>query len=135
MTSEPRQTGTEFSDQAIRSFLLGQLPEDQQTKFEERLFADAELEARVRLGEFELSDDYASARLTTAEHDLFRQRFLLASTRKEMLDVSRALHNRFGLSPSRTRQTIGQGLGNFFAFRQPAWQYACGAVVLILIFA
>lgn len=125
-----------FSDDAIRGFLLGQLGAAEQTAFEESLFTDGELEARVRLVEFELSDDYASARLSLNERELFRQRFLLTSDRKQKVDVSRALHHRF-VPQSRTapRVALSQRLRTFFDLRQPAWKYAFAAAILLLVFA
>ena len=126
----------EFSDSAIRRFLLGQLSAGEQTDFEERLFTDAGLEARVRLAEFELSDDYASERLSTAERDLFRERFLLTSDRTQIFDVSRALHERFA-SESQTESPAGltQRLRGFFDLKRPAWKYAFAALILIVFFA
>ncbi len=126
----------QFSDDAIRSFLLGQLGAAEQTAFEESLFTDGALEARVRLAEFELSDDYASARLSLNERELFRQRFLLTSDRNQIVDVSRALHNRFPTRPAaESRNAISERLRNFFDLKQPAWRYAFAAVVLVLLFA
>ena len=126
----------EFSDDAIRSFLLGQLPASEQTAFEESLFTDADLEARVRLAELELSDDYASARLSINERELFRQRFLLTSDRNQIVDVSRALHHRFApQSRADSRAALSQRLRTFFDLQQPAWKYAFAAIILILLFA
>jgi hypothetical protein len=123
------------SDDSIRRFLLGQLTAGEQTDFEERLFTDAELEARVRLAEFDLSDDYAYARLGTAERELFRQRFLLTSDRHQQLKVSRALHDRFAAQSPSDSYAIRQTPGTFLDLRQPAWRYAFAAAILILVFA
>jgi hypothetical protein len=139
MTDKPQVESNgsrQFSDDAIRSFLLGQLETSEQTAFEESLFTDGELEARVRLAELELSDDYASARLNVNERELFRQRFLLTSDRNQIVDVSRALHHRFApQSRADSRAALSQRLRTFFDLKQPAWKYAFAAIILILVFA
>ena len=53
-----------ISDGMIRGFLLCRLGEGTRARFEERLFTDDELERRVRLAEFELTDDYVFGRLS-----------------------------------------------------------------------
>lgn len=135
--AQPGSNGSAaVSDDSIRRFLLGQLTANEQTDFETRLFTDAELEARVRLAEFELSDDYASAQLTSTERELFHQRFLLTSDRSQILDVSRALHDRFATqSITKSPAAIGERVRNFFDLKQPAWRYAFAAVILVLLFA
>jgi hypothetical protein len=139
MTDKPQTQpngSREFSDDAIRSFLLGHLGAAEQTAFEESLFTDGELEARVRLAELELSDDYASARLSMNERELFRERFLLTSDRNQIVDVSRALHHRFATqSRSDPRVALSQRFRTFFDLQQPAWKYGFAAIILILIFA
>ncbi|MGZ8842328.1 MAG: hypothetical protein ACXW18_01620 [Pyrinomonadaceae bacterium] len=139
MTDKPQaqpNSSRQFSDDAIRSFLLGELGTSEQTVFEESLLTDGELEARVRLAEFELSDDYASARLSMNERELFRERFLLTSDRNQIVDVSRALHHRFApQSRADSRAALSQRLRAFFDFKQPAWKYAFAALILIVFFA
>src|SRR6185369_1665268 len=88
----------EFSDDAVRRFLLGSLSPGEQARFEHSLFVDDALEERVRLAELELSDEYTANRLSRADRDLFRQRFLLTADRERQLRVSQALHDNFAAS-------------------------------------
>src|SRR5438552_16173724 len=85
----------EFSDETIRRFLLGGLSASEQPLFEQRLFTDDGLDARVRLAEFDLADDYAFERLNASERSLFEEKFLLTSDRRQNLEVSRVLRDRF----------------------------------------
>lgn len=124
----------EFSDDSIRHFLLGQLQPSEQTFFEERLFINSDLEARVRLAEFELADDYAFKRLTESETKAFRERYLLTTDRNQKLNVSQAIRDRFlSESVAATKPTVYQRLLPWFDLRRPAWRYAFVALILVLI--
>src|SRR5437763_2451493 len=92
-----------FSDDAIRRFLLGELTVTEQTAFENRLVADDELEARVRLSELGLADDYVQRRLTRAESLRVQERFLVTRDRQHMAAVSQALRDRFTPDRKSTR--------------------------------
>src|SRR5260221_6840941 len=86
----------EFSDDAIRRFLFGRLSAAERTTLEERLFTDHTLEARVRLAEIDLADDYALECLSPPDREAFAEKFLLSAERQRQLRVSTALHDRFG---------------------------------------
>ena len=124
----------EFSDEAVRRFLLGSLSPTEQTRFEHSLFVDDSLEERVRLTELELSDDYAANRLSRADGDLFRQRFLLTADREKKLEVSRALHRNFAGAVSSEGAGWWQGVAGIFDLRRNAWKYAFATLALILLF-
>src|SRR6266446_7528188 len=89
-----------FSEETIRRFLLGSLRASEQPLFEQRLMSDVALDARARLVELDLADDYACGRLTTPDRKLFEQRFLVTVGRQRKLRVSKLLHDRFSLSAS-----------------------------------
>jgi hypothetical protein len=134
---ENRQNRSQdFSDDSIRRFLLGQLKTSEQTIFEEQLFRSSELEARVRLAEFELTDDYAFKRLTESETESFRERYLLTADRNHKLNVSQVIRDRFrSESASETKPAVYQRLILLFDLRRPAWRYGFAALLLILILA
>lgn len=130
------QSSETFSDDSIRRFLLGQLPGNEQTVFEEQLFTNSELEARVQLAEFELSDDYACQRLTENETESFHEKYLLTVDRNRKLDVSRAIGDRFmSASAAESKPAVYQRLMTLFDIRRPAWRYAFAALILALILA
>ncbi len=94
MNDSNQNISRDVSDDAVRRFLLGQLSANEQPGFEHRLFLDSELEARVRLAEFDLADDYACSRLGAEDRERFEQRFLASNERKLKLNVSNAKRRR-----------------------------------------
>jgi len=132
----------EFSDDAVRRFLLGDLRSEERPAFEERLLSDDRLEARVRLAEFDLADDYALARLNATDRAAFEQKFLLSADRKRKLNVSTALRDRFAsaatvatTAQSGAKATISERLQRLTGFDRRAWRFAFGAVVLVMLVA
>ena len=131
-----KQPSPAFSDDLIRRFLLGRLSSTEQTSLEESLFIDEELEPRVRLAEFELTDDYVFARLNAADRERFDRKFLISADRKQTLNVSRALRDRFGpASLTGWRAAIGGKVGLFFHLNRSVWRYAFAVLILTLLMA
>ena len=131
-----KQTNSaKYSDEAIRSFLFGQLAANDQICFEQRLFTDDDFESRVRLAELALTDDYTRDRLSRQKRDHFHKTYLVTTERKQMLDVSQALHDRFRSRNIATRTSLTQRLKTAFDVSQPAWRYAFAALILLLVFA
>jgi hypothetical protein len=120
------------SDDTIRRFLLGQLTVAEQPIFEQRLFTDEALEARVRMNELALTDDYVRGRLTVQDHDRFKEFFLLTADRDRILTVSQALNDRFAAAP-RTHATLN--LRTLFNLERSAWRYAFAALLLLFVLA
>src|SRR5947207_110786 len=123
----------EFSDEMIRSFLLGDLTGGDQSLFEERLFTDDDLAARVRLAELELCDEYASKRNSDREHQIFRKRFLVTGGRKQALQVSTALGDRF--KAKTVKPSLAGRIRNFININQAVWKYAFAGLILIIVVA
>lgn len=121
------------SDDAIRRFLLDDLQDGERTRVEQRLFEDEEFEARVRLEELAMADDYARKRLSAADNERFRTRFLVTEDRSRALAVSQALQTK--LSAAAPVKTETFKLRNWFDFRQPVWRYAFAALLLLIVFA
>jgi len=129
----------EFTDDAIRRFLFGRLGFAEQTAFEERLFTDDSLEARVRLAEFDLADDYALERLSAADRKAFEKKFLLSAERKRQLTISRALGDRFASASTVGHKArpgaISRRFRLLFGFNQRAWRFAFGVAALAVLVA
>jgi hypothetical protein len=129
----------EFSDDAIRRFFFGRLSQAEQTALEERLFTDDALEARVRLAEFDLADDYALERLNAADRKAFEEKFLLSAERKRKLKVSSALRDRFASAPTVATTAKGakastvESLRLLLGFNQRAWRFAFGVAILAVL--
>lgn len=131
----------DFSDEAIRRFLLGALSTSQQPLFEQRLIGDDGLDARISLLEVDLADDYAFGRLSAADQRRFEERFLLTPDRQQTLEVSMALRTRFS-SPARAvmaarsrRDTVAERLKRLLGLDRPAWRIAFGVLILAILFA
>ena len=121
-----------FSDQQIRSFLLGSLSPGEQAAFEQSLFLERELEERVRLMEIDLSDDYALASLSEADKGRFERHFLLGTSRQRQLHVSNALRDRF--APVSLERHVSRPLiWSLIDFRRPTWRYAFTALFLLAL--
>jgi hypothetical protein len=125
-----------LSDDLIRRFLLGRLSSTEQSIVEESLFIDGDVEDRVRLAELDLADDYAFARLNAPDRESFERKFLVSADRREALNVSRALHDRFGPTALiQWRAAIGAKVGLLFDFSRPVWRYAFAGLILALLMA
>ena len=129
-----------LSDETIRRFLLGSLSSSEQPLFEQRLMSDVGLDARARLIELDLADDYACGRLTTSDRQLFEQRFLVTVDRRQRLRVSELLHDRFSFSRATERAARletdrgAKNLWHFFGLDRPAWRIAFGALIVLILF-
>lgn len=124
-TSEQPQ----FSDAAIRRFLLGQMRRTNRLSFERALFRDSSLEQRTRLEEVALADDYATRRLRGKDLNAFIERFALSAARRNQIKVSTALSECFApavdAAPAKTLLT----------FEHPVWKLAFATMILMMLFA
>jgi hypothetical protein len=126
----------EFSDEAIRRFLLGTLSPTEQPLFEQRFISDASLDARARLIELDLADEYAGGRLPPLERKLFEQRFLVTADRQRMLRVSELLRDRFSsFAPVSLakKDSMARRLSDFLGLGRPVWRIAFGALIILLL--
>jgi hypothetical protein len=121
-----------FGDDVIRGFLLGELNEQQRADLEACLLTSDELEARVRLQEISIVDQYVAGDLTRADAERFRERFAVTRDRNRLVTVSNALHERFSPSPA---SEVNVRLARVFNLRRPAWRYAFAAIILLIVFA
>jgi len=119
----------EFSDDAVRQFLLGELREEKRAAFEFSLFFNRSLEQRARLAEVALADDYVKGTLRAKEREAFVENFPVSAARVRQIEVSTALHERYAAaSPSVSGKT-------FASFAHPAWKWAFATMILIMLFA
>jgi hypothetical protein len=129
-----------FSDETVRRFLLGNLSASEQPLFEQQLMSDVRLDARARLIEFDLSDDYACGRLNRSDRKLFEQRFLVTADRQSKVRVSQVLRERFSLSgpaavaSSSKSQPIFARLAHLFGLDRRAWRIAFSVLILLVLF-
>ena len=130
---------SEYTEETIRRFLLGDLREAERPPFEERLLTDHSLAGRVRRAEIELADDYAYERLSSADRELFEETFLLSSDREKKVSVSRSLRDHFApVSVSSATRSAGitayvRRLQSALRSAQPVWRFAFAAAIFILV--
>lgn len=132
-----QDNSSEFSDEAVRRFLLGRLSASEQPAFEQHLFTGDALEARVRLAELDLADDYAFEHLSTSDRRLFEQRFLVTAGRQQKLQVSKNLRDRFSANTAAgsEKNTVAERLRYLLGLDRPAWRLAFGVLILLVLFA
>lgn len=126
----------DFPDEAIRRFLLGELSPTEQPLFEQRFISDTSLDARTRLIELDLADEYAGGRLPALDRKPFEQRFLVTADRQQMLRVSELLRDRFSSSAPVSlakKDSMAMRLADFLGLGRPAWRIAFGALIILLL--
>jgi hypothetical protein len=127
------------SDEALRRYLLGSLPEDERLIVDERLLSDDELAERVELAESVLTDDYAAGALSETERELFQRRFMVTEARQQNLRLSESLRDYAGTQrapviPRRERPSWSERFAGLFAFDSPrGWAVAGSLAVLFLL--
>src|SRR3569832_962282 len=88
-------------DELLRSYLLGQLPEDEADRLERRLLAEDELFELSEAVEADLLAEYAQGGLAPAERERVQRRLASSPQGRERLMLARSLSELAG----RDRQT------------------------------
>src|SRR2546421_11999528 len=82
-----------FDEKMVIQYLLGELSEDEQLRFEERAFADQELLQNIRAVENDLVDEYVRGELSGVARRRFEERFLASSSGRRKVEFARDLTN------------------------------------------
>lgn len=96
--------------QLIRDYLLSALDEQRQGGFEERLLADADLQAELSEAQHDLIDDYVFGLLSDRERALFEKNFALNDERLHIVRLSEAM-----LKYTESNSEVADGHRNVFA--------------------
>jgi hypothetical protein len=131
------------TQQAIRQYLLGILPQDQAVELEERLLSDGELYEELLIAEDELVDQFLSGEMPDGERETVETHFLRAPGRQEQLLFARVLKKYVSTNgpqavskPRAQQKTVDEGrswLPRLFP-RYPALAFSLtGALVLIIV--
>src|SRR5262245_38462273 len=84
----------------IRQYLLGELPEEDRTRLEERFLADDEYFAQVRTVEQDLIDEYARGELSEAERGPFERQFLSSPQGRRDVKLAKAWQRNVSPAPA-----------------------------------
>src|SRR5258708_22304820 len=78
-------------DDALIKYLLGELPDQERDRVEDKYFADDAFHERLLILEEELTDSYVRGELSPEQRKHFEQWFLRSPERLERLEFSRAV--------------------------------------------
>jgi len=124
-------------DKMIARYLLGELPEAEQTKLEEHAFSDSDYLQHVRAVEKDLMDEYARGELSGPEREAFEQRFFASAHRRRQIEFARALMQVSGESPARAAAAATTSWwDSLFLFGRglnPALRFALAALALFIL--
>ena len=81
-------------EQRLRSYLLGELAQEEMRELEERLLREEEFASQVLLIEDELIEEYSLGELTDKERQQFKQYFLTTPRRRRKLMMVEGLKER-----------------------------------------
>ena len=116
-------TSHTFTDERLRSYLLGLAPESDLEALDESSVADDAVAVRLAVLEDDLYDDYARGVLTGSERTRFEERYLVSAAGRRRLEFARALRSRL---PAVTRTPTTKA-----AFR---WWSVAAALLAVGIF-
>lgn len=117
-------------------YLLGEMSEEAEARFEESYFADDDLFERFLIVKEELIDGYVRGRLSESERERFERRFLTSPRRREQVAFARALKQKLAepnVKPSVQAETTSwrrQWLG-LWTPRFPVWTTAAAVLLII----
>ena len=90
--------------ETARKYLLGQLSDDQQSNFEQRLLSEDELSQEFDVTTEELVEDYLDRRLTQQESEWFEQNFLASPEGKRSQRFAKTFHRYISNNQTRLKK-------------------------------
>jgi anti-sigma factor RsiW len=129
-----------LDDKTLTGYLLGELPETQQTRVEEQLFSDHECYDRLQALKAELTDQYVQGTLAPEQGAVFARRFLATENGRDDALFARALVGVLGEREKHRNPTAeGQSPVSWWStlvafFRSaPGWQPAMAIAMAALM--
>jgi hypothetical protein len=129
-------TKADSQERLMRRYLLGELPESEQSALEEQYFSDSERLDEVWAVENQLVDDYARGRLSRKERKRFESHYLSSPRRHERVAFARTLIEAADEEAANVVETISSWRNRLMAaFRGPqlAWGLSLAALLLIVV--
>ncbi|MFN7948217.1 MAG: hypothetical protein U0Z53_22900 [Blastocatellia bacterium] len=126
------------NEQLIVRYLLGDLPEADQVRIEDRAFSDRAYRRNIEDAENDLIDDYVRGTLSETERRQFEHRFFASAERRRKVEFARALAQV--VSANATEDTAEPARSRwrdvvtaFLRGLNPALQFSLAAATLILL--
>ncbi|MEP6900992.1 MAG: hypothetical protein ABJA66_04530 [Actinomycetota bacterium] len=125
----------------IRPFLLGEMPAEARSAFEEKFIADESLFEQISIAEDELIESYLRGTLSPAEKISFEREFLSTEPRRRRVRFARTMLAKLAeqnelvaakKTETMTNPSVWDKLANFFKF--PKLVFGAALTLLILIF-
>lgn len=134
----------------IKSYLLGQLAEEDEPQVEARLLIDGEFHDELSIVEDEIVDDYLGGKLSDTDRQSFESHFASSSERQQKVRFARALRKYVSVTADQTQAgrvedeivTYAPAPANIvshpprpsfiFSLGKPPLSYAAAAVILIV---
>ncbi|MGH9843480.1 MAG: hypothetical protein ACREEM_32480 [Blastocatellia bacterium] len=136
---------TTDNEERMVNYLLGELPEEEQLRLEERFFTDDETYQQLLALEDELLYDYAAGGLSSEQRVKFERRFLNSPQARRKAELAGAVLDKAAeakawSAPPRTvvaekKKSLWQSLAAFFSFQQSATQFSMAAAAAVLLLA
>ena len=125
-----------LSGQLIVRYLLGDLPEEEQARLEDRAFSDPDLLQSIEDTENDLIDEYVCGALSGLERRQFERRFLASAERQKKIEFARALARVIPATEAATQPDSAHWWESLTAFLRglnAALQFSMAAAALILL--
>jgi hypothetical protein len=127
-------TKADSQERLMRRYLLGELPEPEQSALEERYFSDSERLDEVWAVENQLVDDYARGRLSRKERKRFESHYLASPRHRDHVEFARMLFEAADEeSAGETTSSRRDWLMATLRGPQLAWGLSLAALLLIVI--
>jgi len=131
----------------IKSYLLGQLPEEDGAEVEARLLTDREFCEELSIGEDDLVEQYLSGALSAADREDFESHFVVSPERRQKVRFARALKKYVSVGDDDEESAIEvdtvpepavvtpfpRGRPKLFPFRNQVVASLAAAMVLIVV--
>jgi hypothetical protein len=125
-----------ISDEQLRAYFLGKLPEPEAEIFEIECASNAQSTEQAQVVEGELADAFLRGNLSAADAALFETNYLITQARREKLHVANGLWKIAGEPKTQTASGAAVSANSFWQIlfgKQKAFQFAFGSLFLFLV--
>lgn len=123
-------------EEELVRYLLGELPEEEQVRLEERAFTDPGLTAEILAAECDLIDEYVRGELSDEQRRRFESRFVTSAPRRRKLEFARAFAQAASAARESEQPARLRGWRRWLSVLRgptPALRFATAATLLLLL--